>query len=114
MYTLRSKAYSHQSEKFVDGLVGIFIFLISIIPFLIHQIGDAIFSFLSNAAMSSGISDGRDAMGFAMIVMIIFFSLPIATGVITYLISRQRKFIFVGFLVGLAVAFLVWIKVTFF
>lgn len=112
MFALKEKTYEHSSEKIVDYLIGILLLVLSVLPLIFTQIGDAIFSFLTGVAIRSGISDGRDALGFAIIVMMIVFGLPVVVGILTYLISRKRKLIFRGFVLAIPILLIIWLTIS--
>jgi len=105
MFMLREKTYDHLSRKMLDYLIGVFLLILFILPFIfIQQIGNFVFPIL--------LKNSRDALGLAALLTISTLALPLVGGIITFLISRRRKAIFQGFLLGIPILLVVWVVVV--
>lgn len=108
MIELKEKSYVTISDKSIDFVIGTLVYVLSILPLLFPQIGDAIFSFLSR----SGLGNERDALGFAVITTIVIFGLPVIVGILTFLMTQKRKYIFGGYLSALIVSVIVRVAIA--
>lgn len=104
MYDLKDANYIDTLRFAGNFIIGIVIFFFSILPLLYLPRSFAIFGFVANPLHKLiGDPTGRDTMGWVILCLLLFVSLPVVAGIITYLRSKKHRLIFWGFLFGLLV-----------
>lgn len=105
MFVLKEKTYINPSEKILDYLIGTFLLVLFVLPFIfIQQIGNFVSQIL--------LKNSRDALGLAALLTLFTLALPLVGGIVTFLISRKRKLIFKGFVLAIPVLLIIWLAIS--